>query len=63
MVTTDKDFENLPTKDHPRTYYFISTDSKPTTNVINGAVGIEIDTSKIYFFNKGSSTWVEFGDE
>lgn len=59
MITTDKDFANLPTKDHPRTYYVKSGDTKPTANVVNGAALIEIDTGKAYLFDKESVVWRE----
>lgn len=62
MITTDKDFANLPTKDHPRTYYGLSTDIKPTVNVINGACFVEMNATNnkitIYFFDKSSGTWI-----
>ena len=62
MISTNKDFENLPTKDHPTTYYWNKNDTPPTVNVMNGAAGIEMDatnhTFKVYFFDKSSATWV-----
>ena len=36
----------------------LSTDTKPT-NVRNGSIFVEIDTSKIYFFDGSSSSWTE----
>lgn len=57
MITTDKDFENLPTKDHPRVYYGKNTDTKPTANVMNGAAFIDIDKGDVYFFDKETGTW------
>lgn len=41
----------------------LSTDTKPVENVINGAAFIEIDTSKIYFFDAANSDWIEWGAE
>ena len=38
--------------------YCLSTDTKPTENVLNGASCIEIDTGKFYLFNGDSKTWV-----
>lgn len=41
-------------------YAGLSTDAKPTTTE-NGAVFIEMDTSKVYFFDAGNSEWLEWG--
>lgn len=41
--------------------YGLSTDIKPTTDVMQGSVFIEIDTSNAYFFNEASSSWVKAG--
>ena len=43
----------------------LSTDTKPTTDttMANGSVLIEIDTSKIYFYNEASSAWLEWGED
>ena len=46
----------------PPTYYGLSTDgSKPTEGVNNGAAFMEMDTGKLYFFNKAGSVWIEWG--
>ena len=45
------------------TYYGLSTDSKPTEGVGNGSALIEMDTSKVYFFDAGNSEWLEWGAE
>ena len=39
--------------------YCLSTDSKPL-DVGNGAVCIEMDTSKMFFFDLENKTWREF---
>ena len=36
----------------------ISTDTKPT-NVRNGSILVEMDTSKIFFFNEDDGQWEE----
>lgn len=41
--------------------YGLSSDTKPTTNIAQGSVFIEIDTSNAYFFNEASSAWVKAG--
>lgn len=38
----------------------LSTDTKPTRNVSNGSVLIEMDTSKIYFYDEANSMWKEW---
>ena len=45
------------------TYYGLSTDSKPTAGVGNGASFIEMDTGKVYFYDasEGGSGWIEWG--
>ena len=40
----------------------LSTDTKPT-NVTNGCCFIEMDTGKVYLFNKTNVQWLEFGAE
>jgi len=62
MISTDKDFDGISDNNHPVVYYALSTDEKPTNKVINGAVLIEMNTSKIYFFDKASSAWLEWGE-
>lgn len=44
------------------TYYGLSTDTpKPTDGVGNGSCFIEMDTSKIYFYDSDNSEWREWG--
>lgn len=62
MLSSDKDFDGISGNNHPTIYYALSTDEKPVNKVINGAVLIEMDTSKVYFFNKTSSEWLEWGE-
>lgn len=40
----------------------VSADSKPT-NVANGTALIEMDTSKVYFFDAENAEWLEWGGE
>ena len=62
MITTNKDFEGISSNSRPTTYYWSKGDTKPTNNVMNGAAGIEMDsttnTFTIYFFDKDSETWI-----
>ena len=37
----------------------LSTDTKPTEDVENGTIFIEIDTGKIYMFDLENEQWVE----
>ncbi len=43
------------------TMFGLSTDTKPTTGVVNGSAFIEMDTSTIYFFDAAGSQWLEWG--
>lgn len=43
------------------TYCGLSADTKPTTGIANGSVFIEMDTSKLYFFDSANSAWREWG--
>lgn len=37
----------------------LSTDTKPTANIANGSLVLEMDTGDIYAFNGAGSTWVK----
>ena len=39
----------------------LSTDEKPTANLLTGSIFIEVDTSKAYFFDEESESWLEAG--
>lgn len=39
------------------TYNGLADDTKPTTDVRNGDVFVEIDTGDIYMFDEENSTW------
>lgn len=39
----------------------LSTDTKPTTNLVTGSLFLEVDTGKVYAFDEVSSTWNEIG--
>ena len=51
MVTKVSAFEQ------PMEIYGKSTDSKPT-DVLNGSIFVEMDTSSIYVFDGATSTWL-----
>ena len=42
------------------TYYGLSTDTKPL-DVANGSAFIEMDTSKLYFFDAENPIWYQWG--
>lgn len=42
--------------------YCLSTDTKPTEGVGNGSVLIEMDTSKIWFFDAAGGQWLEWNE-
>lgn len=48
------------------TFYGLSSDTKPITNIVNGSKFIEIDTGTEYYFNaaaEAGSEWVEWKKE
>ena len=40
--------------------FCLSSDSKPTDGIGNGSDIIEIDTSKIYFYDQSGKSWHEW---
>lgn len=56
VVTTVSAFED------PKEVYGLSTDVKPT-NVPNGSIFVEMDTSKLYTFDADGNRWNEWGAE
>ena len=57
---TDKEIMDVDGKAAARAKgYCLSTDDKPL-DVANGACCIEMDTSKMYFFDLENKTWREF---
>lgn len=64
MITNDKNAQKISGKYvRPVTLLGLSTDVKPTANIANGAKFIEMDTSKKYYFDLDSNTWLEWGVE
>ena len=58
LVNTD----NTPFLPREAVLAGLSSDTKPTgLDIGNGWMFIEMDTSKIYFFDKANSEWLEFG--
>ena len=47
-------------ENQPHDLYGLSTDTKPT-DVPNGSVFVEMDTSTIYGFDEENTTWEEWG--
>lgn len=47
-------------ENQPHDLYGLHTDSKPT-DVPNGSVFVEMDTSTIYVFDEENTTWEEWG--
>lgn len=54
MITAKYDREQA-------TFFGLSTDTKPTSNVSNGSCFLEMDTSKIYFYDADGAEWQEWG--
>lgn len=44
--------------ERPLLLFGLSTDTKPT-DVLNGSMYVEMDTSKYYFFSKETNEWLE----
>ena len=40
-------------------YRGLSTDTKPTENITNGSVFVEIDTGKLYMYDLDNELWKE----
>ena len=54
----------MTTRDPKQTFFGLSTDTdgKPSAaKANNGAVFIEMDTGKIYFFDAENAEWLEWG--
>lgn len=37
----------------------LSSDTKPTSGIINGSIATEVDTGKVFFFDETAGEWVE----
>ena len=37
----------------------LSTDTKPTGNFLTGSILTEVNTGKVYFYNRAGAAWVE----
>lgn len=64
MITKNDDiqwFNDNKVASYTTVYYGLSTDEKPTEYVANGSVFIEMDTSKIYFYDLTNNLWIEWG--
>lgn len=60
MVTFDKqsqEIDNIGTI--TATFYGLKADTKPTVGIGNGSSFIEMDTSKVFFFNAEAGEWLE----
>ena len=51
----------VKTAEKPAEYYGLSTDTKPTDGVDNGAFFVEMDTGKLYLFDAEGDEWLEVG--
>lgn len=64
MITNDKNAQKIGGKYvRPVKLSGLSTDVKPTANIANGSKFNEMDTSKVYYFDLHSTTWLEWGAE
>lgn len=60
IIKTDIIKNNEDGKQIVGQYVGLSTDNKPTEDIGNGSIFIEIDTKKIYFYDEENSQWLEF---
>ena len=56
--------EKLFTRESGADKYYVeisgdSTETKPTSNIVDGSIFTESDTGKVFFFNEHSGDWVE----
>lgn len=42
-----------------RTYFGNSNESKPTSDLADGSVFVEVDTGKAFLFDESATDWVE----
>lgn len=61
MITANNDMLD-GVYNEPILIYCLSTDTKPT-DLPNGSCAIEMDTSKVYFFDEENTDWWEWGAE
>lgn len=62
MITPTNNAQKLGNRyRRPVTWYGLSTDSKPTENVVNSSVFVEMDTGKLYFYDQTGGEWLEWG--
>lgn len=40
-------------------FYGLSTDEKPTENVVNASIFYEMDTQKVFLFDEENKEWLE----
>lgn len=57
--------ERILTKEGKRLIeaYGLSTDTKPTRDLVTGSVFIEVDTSSAFFYDEVSGNWIKAGDQ
>lgn len=61
-IIDEADIREYPNKVQTvKTYSGLSTDSKPTEGIANGSQFIELDSGKLYMFDKDSELWMEYG--
>lgn len=62
MITPENSAQFIETRYwRPKTFYGLSTDIKPTENIVNGSAFIEMDTGTLYFYDQAGETWREWG--
>lgn len=62
MITPENGAQWIETRYwRPQTFYGLSTDNKPTENIVNGSAFIEMDTGTLYFYDQAGESWLPWG--
>lgn len=64
MISRDNSAQNINGKYvRPAVFWGNSDDVKPTDDIANGSIFVEMDTSTVYTFNYDDTAWVPWGGE
>ena len=62
MITPENSAQFIETRYwRPKIFYGLSTDTKPTENIVNGSAFVEMDTGTLYFFDQAGKIWWKWG--
>lgn len=64
MISKENSAQNINGKYiRPVVLWGTSDDSKPTEDIANGSIFVEMDTSTVYTYNYDTATWAPWGGE